>query len=216
MSKRYDVRWWGFRSSIPFRIDYDWYVCIDRAISTLSCSYCIWNSYCHNHGRIQPNFPLISMIWYSWIDSPGSLQYVYYVPYAAILHIFLLFSMICYVTFNRLPCPNDKMYGNEVFADRFRLQLTMIGVLIGLFRIFLAHIVYEIAIAKINAEFCRISHCSAWFDTVGFYRLPCANNNMSDVLLSLIDSVMNWLFEKGLLIGLSRHLHDHIAHDIFM
>ena len=29
------------------------------------------------------------------------------------------------VEFNRLPCPNDKMYDDEDFVDPFRFQLTM-------------------------------------------------------------------------------------------
>ena len=31
------------------------------------------------------------------------------------------------VEFNRQPCPNDKMYDDIVFADRFRYQLAMFG-----------------------------------------------------------------------------------------
>ena len=52
------------------------------------------------------------------------------------------------------------MYDDEVFAGRYRFQLIMLEmcVLIGLSRLFNAHIVYEIAIAKITAEFYRISH----------------------------------------------------------
>ena len=42
------------------------------------------------------------------------------------------------------------MHDDEVFADRFRYQLTMfeIGVLLWLSRLHGAHIVYEIAVAK--------------------------------------------------------------------
>ena len=38
------------------------------------------------------------------------------------------------VEFNCLPCPNNEMYDDTVFADRFHCQLTMFGirVLIGL------------------------------------------------------------------------------------
>ena len=49
------------------------------------------------------------------------------------------------VEINRLPCQNDKMYDDVVFDDRFRYPLTILGnrVLIGLSRLFLAHIAYE-------------------------------------------------------------------------
>ena len=50
------------------------------------------------------------------------------------------------------------VHDDEVFADRFRFQLIMLEmlVLIGLSRLFHAHIANEIAIAKITAEFYRI------------------------------------------------------------
>ena len=52
------------------------------------------------------------------------------------------------------------MYDEQDFAGRFRLQLAMIGmlVLIGLSRLVHTRVAYEIAIAKIIAEICRISH----------------------------------------------------------
>ena len=45
VSKRQDLRWCSFRWSISLSIDYVWKSCIDRVISTPSCSYCIWNRY---------------------------------------------------------------------------------------------------------------------------------------------------------------------------
>ena len=45
-------------------------LCIARAISTFSCSYRIWNSYCQNHRRIMQSLPLFNMISYGWIQSP--------------------------------------------------------------------------------------------------------------------------------------------------
>ena len=53
------------------------------------------------------------------------------------------------------------MYDDEVFADRFRFQMIIFEMCIpiGLSRPFHAHIVYEIAIAQVTAEICRISHC---------------------------------------------------------
>ena len=65
------------------------------------------------------------------------------------------------IEFNRLPCSNNKMYDNAVFAGRFCYQLTMIAirVLIGLSWLLHAHIAYEIDTTKIIAVFFRISYC---------------------------------------------------------
>ena len=62
--KQRDVRWCGFRWSIPLSIDYVWNSCIDTAISTPSCSYCIWNRYFQHHRSILPNFLL-----FAWFDT---------------------------------------------------------------------------------------------------------------------------------------------------
>ena len=96
VSKQRDVRWCGFRWSIPLSIEYVWNSGIDTSISTPSCSYCIWNRYCQNHRSILPNFFLIA-----WFDT---------------------------VEFSRLLSPNNKMYDDVVFGDRFRCQLTMLEV----------------------------------------------------------------------------------------
>ena len=60
------------------------------------------------------------------------------------------------VELNLLPCPNDKIYNDKVFADRFRNELAMFddGVLVRLSRLLRAHIAYEIAVAKITTEIC--------------------------------------------------------------
>ena len=52
------------------------------------------------------------------------------------------------------------MYDDEVFADRFRYPLTMLGnhVVEVLSRLHDAHIVHEIDTAEISATFCRISY----------------------------------------------------------
>ena len=47
--KRQDVRWCSFRWSIPCSIGYVWNSYINEAISTSSCSYCIWNCYIKNY-----------------------------------------------------------------------------------------------------------------------------------------------------------------------
>ena len=70
------------------------------------------------------------------------------------------------VEFNRLPCPNDKMDDDVVFADWFRNQLTMFGIriLIWLSRLIHAHIAYETDTAKSphhSAEFPIV--CMTWY-----------------------------------------------------
>ena len=56
---------------ISLSIDCVWDCCIDRVISTLSCSYCLWNRNCRNHCWILSNFLLFCMIWYGWLQSPA-------------------------------------------------------------------------------------------------------------------------------------------------
>ena len=58
--------------------------------------------------------------------------------------------MISIVKFNRLPCPSDKMYDDEVFADRLSYQLIMLEIrlLVRLSRLLHAHLAYEVAVAK--------------------------------------------------------------------
>ena len=115
VSKRQYVRWCSFRWSILLSFDYVYNWFIGMAISTPSCSYCIWNIYCQNH-RILPNFLL-----FVWFDT---------------------------VQFNRMPCSNNKMYDDVVFADRFRYQLTMFegGILTELSRLLDTFIAYEIVV----------------------------------------------------------------------
>ena len=65
------------------------------------------------------------------------------------------------VEFNRLSYPNNKMCDDAVFADRFRYQLTMLGIwlLTWLSRLIHVYIAYEIDTDKIIAAFLRISYC---------------------------------------------------------
>ena len=53
-----------FCRSNPLPFGYVWNCNIDRAISTPSCSYCIWNRYCQNHHSIVLNFLL-----FEWFDT---------------------------------------------------------------------------------------------------------------------------------------------------
>ena len=64
VSKQRDVRWYGFRWSIPLPIHYVWNSSIDRSMSTPSCLYYIWDRDCQNHHSILPNFLL-----FAWFDT---------------------------------------------------------------------------------------------------------------------------------------------------
>ena len=66
----------------------------------------------------------------------------------SILPNFLLFVLFDTVDFNRLPCLNNKIYDDAIFADHFRYQLTMfeVCILIGLCRLHDSHITYELVI----------------------------------------------------------------------
>ena len=61
---RQDVLWCWFCWSIPLSIVFVWNSIIDKAISTPSCSHCIWNRCWQNHSRILPNFVLLA-----WLDT---------------------------------------------------------------------------------------------------------------------------------------------------
>ena len=79
----------------------------------------------------------------------------------SILPNFLLLEWFDTLDFSRLPCSNNKMNDDAVFACRFRNQLTIFGIrlLIGISRLLHAHIAYETDGVKIMAAFCRISYC---------------------------------------------------------
>ena len=66
MIKQQDIRWCGFRWSIPLSIDYVWNAVIDMAILKSSCSYCIFNRWCQNHRSILPNFLLFA--WFHTVE----------------------------------------------------------------------------------------------------------------------------------------------------
>ena len=87
-----------------------------------------------------------------------------------ILGNFLLFVWFGTMEFNSLPCPNDKMYDDAVFADRLRYQLSMFEecILIGLSRLLHTHITYEIVIptSSLVTGIMRktISHAVLWWN----------------------------------------------------
>ena len=102
------------------------------------------------------------------------------------------------VEFNRLPCPNNEMYGHAVFAIRFRYQLAVFGVrvLIWLSRLLHAHIAYEIDTNKIIAAFFRISYCL--LDLIRLNSIVCYDQTTKYTMMqfSLIDSAIIWLYLK--------------------
>ena len=115
-----------------------------------------------------------------------------------ILPNFLLFVWLYTVELNRQPCPNDKMYDDVVFTDRFWYPLTVFGyrVWIGLSRLRHAHIAYEIDTAKIIAAFCRIYYCL--YDYIRLNSVDCRVQTTWSTMMkfSLIDSVIHWLCLK--------------------
>ena len=116
VSKQGDVRWCGFRWWIPLSIDYDWNSGVDRAISTPSCSYCVWNIYCQNYRSILPNFLLLA-----WFDR------------------FEFNRLPC--SNNKMY--DDAVYPDRFL---YQLTMFEVFILIGLSRILDTHVDYEIAI----------------------------------------------------------------------
>ena len=109
------------------------------------------------------------------------------------------------------------MYDDEVFADRFRYQLTTfeIPVFAKQSRLLHAHIAYEIAFAKITAEICRIFHSLARFNAVEFNRLTFPTDNMYDD--EVFVDPFRYQFTMFLIrvwVRLSRYLHAHNAYEI--
>ena len=120
VSKQRDVRWCNFRYSIPISNGYLWNACIDMAISTPSCSYCIWNRYWQNHRIILPNFLL-----FAWFDT-------------------LEFNRrLC--SNNKMY--DDMVFNNRFW---YQLTMFEVCIFTGLSRLLDTHIAYEIAISKIT------------------------------------------------------------------
>ena len=92
--------------------------------------------------------------------------------------------------------PNDKIYDDVVFADRFRYPLAMVGirVLIGLSRLLHAHIAYEIDTSKIIAAFCRISYCLRDFIRLNSITIRVPTTRYTTMQFLLMDSDVIWLY----------------------
>ena len=147
----------------------------------------------------------------------GSLQYVQCVPYAAILQIFLLFSMMWYCR-NQSPSVSKRQ---DIRWCRFRWSIPLSNA-------YVLESIIDRVISTPSCSYCIWNrYCQnhrrilpnillfVWFDTVEFNRLPCSNNKISDdaiftdrfrYQLTMID-VCIW-------IGLFRLLNTHITYEI--
>ena len=115
MYKQQDIRWCGFRWSIPLSIGYVWNSGIDMAILTPSCSYCIYNRWRQNHRSILPNFLL-----FAWFYT------------VAFNHRRFSYNKIY-----------DDIVFNDRFC--YQLTMFEVCILTGLSRLLDTHIAYEIA-----------------------------------------------------------------------
>ena len=143
-----------------------------------------------------------------------SLHYVQCVPYAEILLIFLLFSMIWNCRIQSPACPKNEMYDDAVFAIRFRYQMTMLAIrlLIWLCWLLHAHIAYEIDTDKIIAAFIWISYCLLDLIRLNSIVGYVQTSRCTMIWYSVIDSDINWLclkcvYSRGYLDSLILVLH---------
>ena len=173
MFKQQDVRWCGFCWSIPLCIDYVWNSSIDRAISTPSCRYFIWNRYCQNYRSILPNFLLLARcntLEFNRLPCSNNKMY------------------------------DDAVLADRF---RYQLTMFGIRVLIWLSRLLHAHIVYEIYTAKIIAAFIPISYCLHDLIRLNLFVCHAQRARCTIMWFTMIDSDINWLmFEVCILIGL--------------
>ena len=147
----------------------------------------------------------------------GSLQYVQCDPYSAILQIFQLFSRIWYCWIQS-PAVSKRQ---EVRWCNFRLSI-----LLSIDHVWYTYI--DNSIWTPSCSYCiwnryYQNHRSilpnflliAGYDTVEFNRQPCGNNKMyDDVAFADRFRYQLIVFAVGILIGLSRLLHTHIAYEI--
>ena len=127
-----------------------------------------------------------------------SVHYVQFVPYAAILQIVLLFSMIWYCRI-QLPAkfkqPDVRWCG---FCRSIPLSMSYVWnwSIDRLSRLLHAHIAYEIDTSKIIAAFGRISYCL--HDWIRLNSIVChvQKTRWRMMWFSMIDSAINWLYLK--------------------
>ena len=98
------------------------------------------------------------------------------------------------VEFNRLPCPRNEMYDDEVFAIRFHYQLTMFGIRVLIWLSWFFSCSYCISNRYWQNQRSILPNflLFAWFDTLEFNRLPWSNKEIYDNAVSLVDSAIIW------------------------
>ena len=158
-NKMYDDA--GFADLIPLAIEYIWNSSIDRAISTPSLSYCIWNRYIQNHRSILPNFLLLA--------SFDTVEFN---------------RLPC----SKNKKNNDAVFGDRF---RYELGMFRFRLWIGLSQRLDAHIAYEIDTAKIIATFLRISYCLHHLICLNSIVLHVQTARCTTMRFSLIDSAIN-------------------------
>ena len=124
-----------------------------------------------------------------------SVHYVQCVPYAAILQIFLLFSMILYCRI-QLPAVYKQ---RDVRWCSFRWSIPLsigrfaIPLLIGLSRLLHGHIAYKIDTAKIIAAFFQISYWLHDFIRLNSIVCHAQTTRCTMMRFTLIHSDIKWL-----------------------
>ena len=183
VSKDRDVRWCGFRHSIPLSIDYIWKSCIDMDNSTPSCSYCIWNRYCQKSSQHFSEFPIVCLIWYAWIKSSA---------------MFKQQDIRWYGFRYSIPLSNDYVWNSCI--DMAISILSCLHCICNRYRQNHRSILPNILLF-------------AWFDTLKCNRLPYSNNKIyDDADFADRFRYQLATFGIRVLIWLSWLLHAHIAY----
>ena len=145
------------------------------------------------------------------------LPQLYCIPYAAILQIYYLLSMIWYCRIQSLAVSKQRDARKCCF--RWSIPLTIDYVWNSSF---------DKAISTHSCSYCISNRYSqnhrsifpnflllAWFDTPEFNRLPCSyNKRYNDVVFDDRFQYQLTMFEVCILTGLSRFLDTHIAYEI--
>ena len=113
--------------------------------------------------------------------------------HSRILPNFLFFVWFDTVEFNRVPCPNDKMYDGVVFADWLRIYVLDSCIDRIISTPSCSYFMWYIYTAQIIAEFCRIYYCL--YDMIQLNSTACRVQTTGCTMrqFSLIDCVINWL-----------------------
>ena len=125
----------------------------------------------------------------------GSLHYLQCVTYAAILPIFVLFSMIwyCRIQSTAVSKERDVRWCCFRYSNPLSIDYVHIRVLIWISRLLHAHIAYEMDAAKIIAAFFRISYCLLDLIRLNSMVSHIQTARYTIMRISLVDSAINWL-----------------------